>query len=52
VESPSGSFSPFVVHFAETFIVPAAVGSYTIRSHGPSEGKRCATIKAYVRTKA
>lgn len=52
VESPSGSFSPFVVHFAETFIVPAAVGSYTIRPHGPSVGKRCATIKAYVRTKA
>jgi mannose-6-phosphate isomerase class I len=52
VESPSGSFSPFVVHFAETFIVPAAVGSYTIRPHGPSAGKRCATIKAYVRTKA
>ena len=26
VESPSGSFEPFVVHYAETFIVPAAVG--------------------------
>jgi mannose-6-phosphate isomerase class I len=52
VESPSGSFSPFVVHFAETFIVPAGVEHYTIRPHGPSAGKRCATIKAYVRTKA
>jgi mannose-6-phosphate isomerase class I len=52
VESPSGSFPSFVVHFAETFIVPAGVGSYTIRPHGPSVGKRCATIKAYVRTKA
>jgi mannose-6-phosphate isomerase class I len=52
VESPSGSFPSLVVHFAETFIVPAVVGSYTIRPHGPSVGKRCATIKAYVRTKA
>ncbi len=52
VESPSGAFEPFVVHYAETFIVPAAVGPYTIRPHGESEGKECATIKAYVRTQA
>jgi hypothetical protein len=50
VESPTDKFRPFVVHFAETFIVPAAVGDYVIRPHGPSEGKRCATIKAFVRT--
>ncbi|HWH72272.1 MAG TPA: class I mannose-6-phosphate isomerase, partial [Candidatus Sulfotelmatobacter sp.] len=35
VESPDGAFAPFVVHYAETFIVPAAVGPYTIRPHGP-----------------
>jgi hypothetical protein len=52
VESPGKQFTPFIVHYAETFIVPAAVGDYTIRPHGPSEGKRCATIKAFVRTKA
>jgi mannose-6-phosphate isomerase class I len=52
VESPSGSFKPFVVHYAETFIVPAAVGEYTIRPYGQSEGAECATIKAYVRHKA
>lgn len=51
VESPSGAFGPFEVHYAEVFIVPAAVGKYTIRPYGPSEGKECATIKAYVRTK-
>jgi hypothetical protein len=51
VESPSGKFAPFIVHYAETFIVPAAVGSYTIRPHGASVGKECATIKAFVRTK-
>ena len=50
VESPTGKFPPFVVHYAETFIVPAAVGDYVIRPHGPSEEQQCATIKAYVRT--
>lgn len=49
VESPTGAFEPFVVHYAETFIVPAAVSDYTIRPHGPSVGKRCGTIKAFVR---
>jgi mannose-6-phosphate isomerase class I len=47
VESPERTFAPFVVHYAETFIVPAAVGRYTIRPTFPG---RCATIKAYVRT--
>lgn len=50
VESPTEKFPPLVVHYAETFIIPAAVGDYVIRPHGPSEGRRCATIKAYVRT--
>jgi mannose-6-phosphate isomerase class I len=49
VESPSGTFEPFVVHYAETFIVPASVGEYTIRPHGPSEGSECVTLKALVR---
>jgi len=49
VESPTGAFEPFIVHYAETFIVPAQVGSYTIRPHGAAQGKRCATIKAFVR---
>ena len=51
VESPKGKFTPFIVHYAETFIVPAAIGEYTIRPYGESEGKECATIKAYVRRK-
>ena len=49
VESPSDAFEPFVVHYAETFIVPAAVGDYRIRPSGPAEGSECATIKAFVR---
>lgn len=49
VESPTHSFEPFVVHYAETFIIPACVGEYTIRPYGLSEGKKCVTVKAYVR---
>lgn len=49
VESPSDAFDPFVVHYAETFIVPACIGKYTIRPYGKSEGKACMTIKASVR---
>ena len=50
VESPTNAFEPFIIHYAETFIVPAAAGEYTIRPYGESEGKECATIKAFVRT--
>ena len=48
VESPTGAFHPFVVHYAESFIVPASVGRYTIRPGVP--GTACATIKAFVRS--
>jgi mannose-6-phosphate isomerase class I len=50
VESPHHAFEPFTVHYAETFIVPAGAGQYTIR---PAEGAgRCATVRASVRTEA
>jgi len=49
VESPDGAFEPFIVHYAETFILPAAVGAYTIRPWGESAGEECATVKAFVR---
>jgi hypothetical protein len=50
VESPSQAFKPFVVHYAETFIVPAIAGEYTIRPGNGPAGQKCATIKAFVRT--
>jgi mannose-6-phosphate isomerase class I len=50
VESPTNAFEPYIIHYAETFIVPAEIGAYTVTPHGESEGKRCATIKAFVRT--
>lgn len=52
VESPENRFEPIHIHYAETFIVPAAVGEYTIRPYGSSEGKKCATVKAFVRSNA
>lgn len=49
IESPNRAFKPFVVHYAETFIIPANVNEYIISPYGKSAGKECATIKAYVR---
>ena len=47
VESPEEAFVPLTVHYAETFIVPAAAGRYTIRPE--REGERIMFVKAYVR---
>lgn len=53
VESPDGKFAPFVVHYAETFIIPAHLGLYTITPCDESgsyvSGTTCGTLKAYVR---
>ena len=49
VFSKKNEFEPFIVHYAETFIVPASVKEYYIKPHGISKGKECITIKAYVR---
>lgn len=46
VESADGSFDPFEVHYAETFIVPECVGKYRLRAvGGPVK-----VMQAYVRT--
>lgn len=48
IDSPDDLFEPFTVHYAETFIVPAAVEKYRVR---PLQSKKkCATIRASVRT--
>lgn len=31
IESPDGDFKPFKVHFAETVVIPAMAGDYTVR---------------------
>ncbi|HVL32611.1 MAG TPA: mannose-6-phosphate isomerase, partial [Actinomycetota bacterium] len=50
VRSPNEAFEPFVVHYAETFVVPAAAGPFTVEPYGRAAGTRCGTIEAYVRT--
>lgn len=47
VESPQNEFEPFIVHYAETFIIPSSVGNYTIRPFDSHE--QIQFIKAYVR---
>ncbi|MBI9018359.1 MAG: class I mannose-6-phosphate isomerase [Phycisphaerae bacterium] len=49
IESPDHTFEPFEVHYAETFIIPAHLGKYTIRPHDQSVDQMCGTIKAYIR---
>lgn len=41
-----GDFEPFIVHYAETFIIPASIKEYTIKPYGCDEIK---VLKAYVR---
>ncbi|WRK52860.1 hypothetical protein SD457_21960 [Coprobacillaceae bacterium CR2/5/TPMF4] len=47
IESPNGAFEPFIVHYAETFIIPSAVNEYTIRPY--NKGETIKFIQAYVR---
>lgn len=49
IESPTNAFEPYIVHYAETFIIPECVKEYTIKPYGKSEGKEIATIKAFIR---
>lgn len=49
IESPTNAFEPYVVHYAETFIIPANIGAYTITPYGMSENEEVKVLKAYVR---
>jgi hypothetical protein len=57
VESPDNAWDPYVVHYAETFILPDAAGPFTVRPHGDGAtdrngdgiGDGIATIRATVR---
>lgn len=48
VESPTGAFDPLEVHYAETFIVPAACGAYVVRPVG--ERRPIMFVQAHVRS--
>lgn len=45
IESPTGAFEPFEVHYAETFIIPECIGEFVLR---PLEGE-CMVMDASVR---
>ncbi|WP_205327308.1 class I mannose-6-phosphate isomerase [Glycomyces sp. YM15] len=49
IVSPTGAFEPYIIHYAETFIVPAAVGPYVIRRTARSRSEGFGTVKASVR---
>ena len=49
IESPTGAFEPFTMHYAETVCIPAAVGAYTVRPTGAAAGRECATLRVSVR---
>lgn len=49
LESPTGQFAPYIMHFAESIVIPAQIGEYTITPHGESINQEIGVIKAYVR---
>jgi mannose-6-phosphate isomerase class I len=50
VESMTGAFKPLEIHYAETFIVPAAVGRYMVRP-AANTNRPLGMIRAYVRAR-
>lgn len=49
IESPDGAFPAFEVHYAETFIVPAAVGDYIINPWKADKDHPISVIIAWVK---
>ncbi|MGX6978153.1 class I mannose-6-phosphate isomerase [Vagococcus elongatus] len=49
ISSPSNQFDPFIVQYAQTFIIPANISEYLIAPYGDSEGQELKTMKAFVR---
>ena len=48
IASPTGAFPELHLHYAETVILPACLGAYTISPPAPTE-RPLATLKAFVR---
>lgn len=49
VVSPTNAFQPYVVHYAETFIVPAGAGDFILRPTAKSTGTLLSAVKAFIR---
>ena len=50
IESPENRFDPFILNYAEVVIMPANIHSYTVTPFGKAAGKKCGTLKAYIRS--
>ena len=48
ITSPTNQFEPNIIHYAETFIIPASIDSYSIKPVKPTD-KPYGIIKAYIR---
>lgn len=49
IESPSQDFEPFIVHYAETFIVPASVKQFIMKPLSKIQSDESGVILAFVR---
>ncbi|MGL5042903.1 MAG: class I mannose-6-phosphate isomerase [Culicoidibacterales bacterium] len=49
IESPTNSFEPFIIHYAETFIIPANISTYTMKPTGISLGRKVIVLQAFVK---
>lgn len=49
ITSANQSFEPFIVHYAETFIIPAQAGTCHISPDGPSRGKTIQLLLATIK---
>ncbi len=45
ISSPEGRFAPFTVHYAETFIIPASVDTFTVKPLA----QRCMLLRATIK---
>ena len=46
VSSPTGAFPPLVIHYVETFVVPASVGRFEVAN---ASGGTAILMRAHVR---
>ena len=49
ITSPENKFEPFTVHYAETFIIPAAAGDCIIEPYGENADSEHMVLLATVR---
>ena len=48
VSSPNDQFPPLIVHYAETFIMPACIGEYCITPSEKNKSKQCKILRLFI----